>query len=99
MLSIWTRLILLINPLPHNQSPVKKILKHGAFENIVGKGENDGNQHFLFFSPCFLPKERKITRTFATFNLLYVNVFNLVKARVLFFGENPKSHQALGRGL
>ena len=22
-------------------------------ENIVGKGENDGNQHFLFFPQCF----------------------------------------------
>ena len=25
------------------------------FENIVGKGENAGNQHFLFFPQCFLP--------------------------------------------
>ena len=24
------------------------------FENIVGKGENAGNQHFLLFSQCFL---------------------------------------------
>ena len=23
------------------------------FENIVGKGENAGNQHFLLFPPCF----------------------------------------------
>ena len=26
-----------------------------AFENIVGKGENAGNQHFLLFPQCFLP--------------------------------------------
>ena len=25
-----------------------------ATENIVGKGENAGNQHFLHFSQCFL---------------------------------------------
>ena len=25
-------------------------------ENIVGKGENAGNQHFLLFSQCFLGK-------------------------------------------
>ena len=25
-----------------------------AFENIVGKGENAGNQHFLLFLPCLL---------------------------------------------
>ena len=24
------------------------------FENIVGKGENAGNQHFLLFPQCFL---------------------------------------------
>ena len=24
-------------------------------ENIVGKGENAGNQHFLIFPQCFLP--------------------------------------------
>ena len=27
-----------------------------VFENIVGKGENAGNQHFLLFLQCFLPK-------------------------------------------
>ena len=26
------------------------------FENIIGKGENAGNQHFLLF-PCFLPNQ------------------------------------------
>ena len=26
-----------------------------AFENIVGKGENAGYQHFLLFPQCFLP--------------------------------------------
>ena len=30
------------------------------FENIVGKGENAGNQHFLLFSQCFLTFQRKI---------------------------------------
>ena len=30
-----------------------------AFENIVGKGENAGNQHFLLLPQCFLlfPKQ------------------------------------------
>ena len=28
------------------------------FENIVGKGENAGNQHFLLFPQCFLPIQR-----------------------------------------
>ena len=27
----------------------------GRLENIVGKGENAGNQHFLIFPQCFSP--------------------------------------------
>ena len=30
-------------------------LKKEAFENILGKGENAGNQHFLLFPKRFLP--------------------------------------------
>ena len=33
----------------HDQNPEKE-----GFENIVGKGENAGNQHFLLFQQCFL---------------------------------------------
>ena len=29
-------------------------LNQRPFENIVGKGENAGNQHFLLFPQCFL---------------------------------------------
>ena len=28
------------------------------FENIVGKGKNAGNQHFLLFPQCFLPFQK-----------------------------------------
>ena len=37
-------------------------LKKKPFENIVGKGENAGNQHFLLFLQCFLlfPKQISI---------------------------------------
>ena len=31
-----------------------------SFENIVGKGENDGHQHFLLFPQGFLSNQRKI---------------------------------------
>ena len=34
-----------------------------AFENIVGKEENAGNQHFLLFPQCFLPIQKQ-TLTF-----------------------------------
>ena len=34
-------------------------LKKRAFVNILGKGENAGNQHFLLFSECLLPDQRQ----------------------------------------
>ena len=30
-----------------------------SFENIVGKGENAGHQHFLLFPQCFLPNQKQ----------------------------------------
>ena len=36
-------------------SPVLTFLRQEAFENIVGKGENVDNQHFLVSSQCFEP--------------------------------------------
>ena len=30
-------------------------------ENIVGKGENAGNQHFLLFPLCFQPFSKRIS--------------------------------------
>ena len=33
----------------------------GPFENILGKGENAGNQHFLLFPQCFLPFTKQIS--------------------------------------
>ena len=47
ILSYW-----FVNSLPH--SPDLTPLEKKALENIVGKGENAGNQHFLLFPQCFL---------------------------------------------
>ena len=50
--------------LPHNHnfslSMHKKLL-----ENIMRKGENAGNQHFLPYSQCLLPFSKQISRTAA----------------------------------
>ena len=43
----------LYHTIPTLNSIMKK--KKKAFENIVGKGENAGNQHFHLFPQCFLP--------------------------------------------
>ena len=32
-----------------------------GFENILGKGEIAGNQHFLLFPQCFLPFQAQIS--------------------------------------
>ena len=37
------------------QSRLLTALEKEYFENIAGKGENAGNQHFLLFPQCFLP--------------------------------------------
>ena len=37
------------------QSRLLTTLKNYPFENIVGKGENAGNPHFLLFPQYFLP--------------------------------------------
>ena len=36
-------------------------LRKKLFENIVGKGENAGDQHFLLFPQCFIPFQRQIS--------------------------------------
>ena len=36
-------------------------LRKEAFENILGKGENAGNQHFLLFPKCFLTITKQIS--------------------------------------
>ena len=35
-------------------------LEKKALENILEKGENVGNQHFLLFAQCFLQFQKKI---------------------------------------
>ena len=42
------------------QSPLLTTLGKNPFENIVGQGENAGDQHFLLFPPCFLSFPRQI---------------------------------------
>ena len=37
------------------QSQLLTTLRKKPFENMMGKGENAGNQHFFLFPQCFLP--------------------------------------------
>ena len=49
-----------LNQLFTTQSQLFMTLRKKAFESIVGKGENAGNQHFLLFPQCFLPASKRI---------------------------------------
>ena len=53
------------------------------FQNIVGKGENAGNQHFPLFPQFFSTLSRTEIIIFVTFILSFANALNLDK--VTFF--------------
>ena len=52
-----------------------------AFENVVRKGENAGNQHFFLFPQCVFTLEKSNF----IFILLSGNAFNLEKSKILSF--------------
>ena len=71
--------------------------KKKTLENIVGKGENAGNQHFLLFPQCFLPflKQSSVSESHL---LSSANAFNLDKSKILLFGRvNPFPHNTFCR--
>ena len=61
-------------------------LKKKPFENIVGSGENVGNQYFLLFPQCFLSAQKKMSFD-DTISLLSANAFNSNQAKNLSFGK------------
>ena len=44
-----------------DQPKILMTLRRKTFENIVGKGENAGHQHFLLFPQCLLPFPNQIS--------------------------------------
>ena len=70
-----------------------------TLENIVGKGENAGNQHFLLFSQCFLPSQRQISILEPHFFVVckcfdfYGDIF-LPRDKTNFPGNNIEIHVA-----
>ena len=57
------------------------------FENIIGKGENAGNQHFLLFLQCFLPFPKHISIIQVTFILLSASALKLDQSKKLLLGK------------
>ena len=60
------------------------------FENIVGKGENAGNQHFLLFQQSFLSFPKQISIFWVTFILPSANALNLDQSKILSSGKELK---------
>ena len=65
--------------------PEKEALK--PFENIVGKGENAGNQHFLIFPQYFLPVLQRISVRKLHLFLSSADAFNLGLSKILSFNR------------
>ena len=60
------------------------------FENIVGKGENAGNPHFLHATMfSILPNTEIII--LAAFDMSSANAFNLDQTKILLFSKEIKS--------
>ena len=53
------------------QSLLLTTLKKRAFENIVGKGENAGYQHFLLFPQFFLLYQRMMVTSISPFPTIF----------------------------
>ena len=66
-------------------------LKKEPFENIVGKEENAGNQHFHLF-PQFSILPRTNFVIWVTFNLLSANAFNKDWSKILLFAKELRSN-------
>ena len=74
------------------QSQLLTTLKKKPFENIVGKGENAGDLHFLLFPAFFLPfppPPEKFTFS-VTFIFSSADPLNLNQPRILLFGKELK---------
>ena len=56
-----TKILILHNKLLTTQTRLLTALKKMPFQNIVEKGENAGNQHFLLFLQCYLPFPKQIS--------------------------------------
>ena len=67
------------------QSGLLMTLRKRPFENIVAKGENAGNQHFLLFPQCFLTIPKRISdfKLHVQCILSSANAFNLNKSKIL----------------
>ena len=75
------------------QSRLLTTPREKTFENIVGKGENAGNQHFLLFPQCFLsfPNQISIFDLHLICSLQMLSIWTSLKN--LLFGKELNDQQ------
>ena len=66
-------------------------------ENIVGKGENSGNQHFHLFPPCIPPLLEQNFNFLLTFILSSASTFSLDHLNMFFFFSFGKDLDVYGQ--
>ena len=68
------------------------------FENLVGKGENAGNQHFLLFLQCFLPfpKQFSIYQSLIFCRLQVVSIWTSLKFHRLIKSQRAALKISMG---
>ena len=82
----------------HTIRTFNDLVRESPFENIVGKGDDAGNQQFLLFPQGFLPFPDQTSIFSVTFVLSSVNAFNLDQSTILLFGkELQKTEECLGK--
>ena len=57
---VWHVLGKMVKPF-NTKSELLTTLEEKCFENIAGKGENAGNQHFLLFPQCIQPFPNQVS--------------------------------------
>ena len=69
------------------KSQLLTTIRKESFENLLGKGENAGNQHFLLFPKGFPPFPRQISIYKSHLFCHLQRPLNFVKSWILSFGK------------
>ena len=85
-ISVNEKTCIAIRPSP-TQSRILTTLKKKSFENIVGKRENAGNQHFVLLPQCLQSFPETNLNFWSTFILSSAKAFNLNLPKILSYGK------------
>ena len=84
--------VVMVDLFPHKEGVLKTLMEE-PFENIVGKGNNAGNQHFLLFLLCFA-----LCQAYFTFESFFLSSLNFDLSKILLFSQELKGIHARWAG-